>query len=108
VDFATGLLGITNLTMNKSRVRLVKLRTRERFYTVSGATWNQSYLDGRLTHELKIGNPIKDRVKLSERHGLFVVTCDTMEIVTPSRRATRRLGVRLRKVMDEPIASLSV
>ena len=50
---------------------------------------------------MKIGNPIKGRVKISERRGHFVVTSDTMEIVTPTLHLARRLGVALRKAMDQ-------
>ncbi|MEI9897355.1 MAG: hypothetical protein WDN28_26730 [Chthoniobacter sp.] len=49
---------------------------------------------------MKIGNPIKERVKVSERRGRFVVSGDGMEIVTPTLRSARRLGVALRRAMD--------
>ena len=51
---------------------------------------------------MKIGNPIKKLVKVTERRGRFVVTTDTMEIVTPTLRSARRLGVVLRRTMDHP------
>jgi hypothetical protein len=35
-----------------------------------------------------------------ERNGSYVVVTDTMEIVTPSLKSARRLGVILRRVMD--------
>jgi hypothetical protein len=49
---------------------------------------------------MKIGNPIKSQVKISERRGNFVVTGDTFEIVTPTLRSARRFGVVLRRIMD--------
>ena len=55
---------------------------------------------------MKIGNPIKALVKVSERRGRYFVTTDTMEIVTPTLRAARRLGVVLRRVMDHPASGL--
>jgi hypothetical protein len=54
----------------------------------------------RFSIEMKIGNPIKQLVKISERRGCYVVSSDTLEIVTPTLRSARRLGVVLRKVMD--------
>ncbi|MDR3405173.1 MAG: hypothetical protein P4L99_21945 [Chthoniobacter sp.] len=55
---------------------------------------------------MKIGNPIKDRVKVTERRGRFVVSGDGMEIVTPTLRSARRLGVALRRAMDEKYTTL--
>jgi hypothetical protein len=49
---------------------------------------------------MKIGNPIKGLVKITERRGRYFVTSDTLEIVTPTLRSARRLGVVLRRVMD--------
>jgi hypothetical protein len=49
---------------------------------------------------MKIGNPIKLLVKISERRGNYVVASDTMEIVTPALRSARRMGVALRRLMD--------
>jgi hypothetical protein len=49
---------------------------------------------------MKIGNPIKGLVKISTRSGNYVVTGDTLEIVTPTLRSARRFGVMLRRAMD--------
>jgi hypothetical protein len=49
---------------------------------------------------MKIGNPAKKLVKVSECQGRFIVKTDTMEIVTPTLRSARRLGVVLRRVLD--------
>jgi hypothetical protein len=54
----------------------------------------------RIIYEMKIGNPIKGQVKISERRGNYIVTGDTLEIVTPTLRSARRFGVVLRRVMD--------
>jgi len=54
----------------------------------------------RFLRKMKIGNPIKCLVKISERRGCYVVTNDTLEIVTPTLRSARRIGVVLRRVMD--------
>lgn len=54
----------------------------------------------RFPSKMKIGNPIKRLVKISERRGCYVVTSNTLEIVTPTLRSARRLGVVLRRVMD--------
>jgi hypothetical protein len=51
-------------------------------------------------YEMKIGNPIKSQVKISERRGNFVVTGDMLEIVTPTLRSARRFGVMLRRAME--------
>lgn len=56
---------------------------------------------------MKIGNPIKNRIKVCERRGRYVVETDTMEIVTPTLRSARRLGVVLRRLMDVPTTNLS-
>jgi len=50
---------------------------------------------------MKIGNPIKSQVKISERRGCYVVVTDKLEIVTPTLRSARRLGVVLRRAMDQ-------
>jgi hypothetical protein len=55
----------------------------------------------RFTDDMKIGNPIKNRVKVSERQGRFIVTGDGLEIVVPTLRTARRLGVTLRRAMAE-------
>jgi hypothetical protein len=49
---------------------------------------------------MKSGNPIKGQVKISERSGNFVVTGEMLEIVTPTLRSARRIGVVLRRMMD--------
>jgi hypothetical protein len=57
---------------------------------------------------MKIGNPVKQRIKIAERRGAFVVMNDTMEIVAPSLRLARRLGVVLRRAMDQATRPASV
>jgi hypothetical protein len=48
---------------------------------------------------MKIGDPIKEQVKLIARSGYFVVTTETLEIRASTRRAAGRLGVTLRRAM---------
>jgi len=48
---------------------------------------------------MKIGDPIKDKIKVEELRGRYVVTNDTMEIVAPTRRSALRFGVVLRRRM---------
>jgi hypothetical protein len=54
---------------------------------------------------MKIGNPIKRQVKISERRGSFVVATDKLEIVAPSLRSARRMGVVLRRAMEQAARS---
>jgi len=61
----------------------------------------QAAIERRLHWVMKIGNPIKGRIKISERRGHYVVTGDMIEIVTPTLRSARRLGVVLRRVMGQ-------
>jgi hypothetical protein len=56
---------------------------------------------------MKIGNPIKLQISVSERRGRFVVTTGTMEMFTATRRDARRLGVVLRRTMDDPASTLT-